>query len=169
VPVSEDEIARKVIELSREGYYCGQILVAIGLDRQEKTNWDLIRAVEGLKGGLGFSGKICGTLTGAVCLLGLYAGRGQVQENPDPRLDFMVQELVDWFQEEIGKEYSGIDCEQIIEKYLDQDFSLICYPIITMTYLRVANILQTHGFDLEKGRTGPYVITTIKAMEKNQS
>ncbi|MDP6178461.1 MAG: C-GCAxxG-C-C family protein, partial [Desulfatiglandales bacterium] len=111
-----EKVAQKAIELAREGFCYSQILVALSLAHQRKTNRDLIRAMEGLKGGLGFSDKICGSLTGAVCLLGLYAWRGSFSEKPDPRLDLMVLELIERFEEKIGEKYGGIDCDQITEE-----------------------------------------------------
>ena len=71
----------------------------LGLEQQGKHNPDLVRAMTGLANGLGHCGKICGVVTGAVCLLGLYAGRGEAQEpKTDGVLDSMVQELVAWFE-----------------------------------------------------------------------
>lgn len=69
-----DEIAR-MGQLHLQGFHCSQIMLILGLERQGKTNPDLVRAMTGLAGGLGFGGKNCGALTGAACLLGLYAGR----------------------------------------------------------------------------------------------
>jgi len=148
-----DGIEPKLEELVEAGYECSQILVALGLDKQGKTNWDLIRSVEGLKGGLGYSGKICGALTGAACLLGLYAGRGLNGEEPNSELDPMILELVDWYEETIGNEYGGIDCDQITANCLDnEELSLTCIPIVIKTYHKVEEILKAHGFDMAKGR-----------------
>ncbi len=148
-----NEIDQKLEELVEAGYECSQTLIALGLYRQGKTNWDLIRCVEGLKGGLGYSGKTCGALTGAACLLGLYAGRGPEEEGPDSELDSMILELVEWYEETIGKEYGGIDCDQITANCLDNDeLSLTCVPIVIRTFHKVEEILESHGFDVEKGR-----------------
>ncbi|WMT83604.1 C-GCAxxG-C-C family protein [Terrisporobacter mayombei] len=47
------------------------------LDLEGKENPDLIRAMGGLIGGLGFNQKICGALTGGVCILGYFASKGE--------------------------------------------------------------------------------------------
>ncbi len=43
----------------------------------------------GLAGGLGFSGEVCGVLTGAECRLGLYAGKRNTHEEENERLNMM--------------------------------------------------------------------------------
>ena len=148
-----DDIDPKLEELIEAGYECSQILLAMGLHRQGKTNWDLIRSAEGLKGGLGYSGKTCGALTGGACLLGLYAGRGPENEDPNSELDPMILELVEWFEETIGKQYGGINCDQITATCLDnEELSLTCIPIVMKIYDKVEEILKSRGFDITKGR-----------------
>jgi len=147
------ELENKLEDLFAKGYECSQIMVALGLYCQGKTNWDLLRSIESLTGGLGYSGKICGALTGAACMLGLYAGRGPAEEETSVELNPMVRELVDWYEETIGKEYGGITCDHITERCLDTDeLSLPCMPIVTKTYQKAKNILSSRGFDMEKGR-----------------
>lgn len=41
----------RMIELQRQGLYCSQILVSMGLQDQDKDNPDLVRAVQALAGG----------------------------------------------------------------------------------------------------------------------
>lgn len=148
-----DGIDPKLEALVEAGYECSQILVAMGLHKQGKTNWDLVRSVEGLKGGLGYSGKLCGALSGGVCLLSLYAGRGPEDEEPNAELDPMILELVEWFEETIGKEYGGIDCDQITASCLDnEELSLTCIPIVMKISDKVAEILKARGFDMSKGQ-----------------
>lgn len=148
-----DDIDPKLEELIEAGYECSQILVAMGLHRQGKTNWDLIRSLEGLKGGLGYSGKLCGALTGGASLLSLYAGRGPEAEPPSPELDPMILEFVEWFEETVGKKYGGTDCDQITSTCLDnEELSLTCVPIVINAFDKIEEILKAHGFDLNKGR-----------------
>ena len=51
----------RMLELSGQGYFCAQILMILALESEGKEDPDLIRAVGGLNGGLGFSGRTCGT------------------------------------------------------------------------------------------------------------
>ena len=87
-----DEMDR-LIELRKQGFFCSQILILLGLELQGKDNPDLVRAMHALAGGLGFTGETCGSLMGGASLLGLYAGKGAPGDEDDPRLIFMVEDL----------------------------------------------------------------------------
>lgn len=139
-----NEIAR-IAQLHAQGFHCSQILVILGLEQQGKCNPDVVRAVTGLAGGLGFTGKVCGALSGAVCLLGLYAGRGEVEERENHILNTMIEELVVWFEEKFGKDYGGIDCEVILQ---DDPWNRItrCPILVTETYLKTKELLEENGF-----------------------
>lgn len=141
----------RMIELAGQGFYCSQILMFLGLEAQGKENPDLIRAMAGLAGGVGFTGDTCGALTGGACLLGLFAGRGHADEEEDPRLNLMIGEFLNWFTEEYSSLYGGIHCEDI----LDDDpanQTTRCPGIVTRTYERVKALLDENGYDLTEGR-----------------
>jgi len=141
-----DEMFR-MIELGGKGFYCSQILLFLGLEAQGKENPDLIRAMAGLAGGLGFSGDTCGALSGAACLLGLYAGKGLDGEAEDPRLNLMVGELVEWFSDEYGKLYGGVRCDIILDND-PQSRSTRCPSLVLATYEKAKALLLENGFDL---------------------
>ena len=86
-------------ELKAQGFVCSQIIVKMGLDLQGKEDPDLLRADQGLAGGLGYNGDVCGCLSAGVCLLGLYAGKGNAEEKDDPRLLFMIEDYLKWFKQ----------------------------------------------------------------------
>lgn len=145
-----DEMVR-ITQLRAEGFHCSQILLILGLERQWKRNPDLVRAMTGLANGLGDCGKICGVLTGAVCLLGLYAGRGERDEQEDHRLSIMVQNLVDWFEEKYTQSYGGTDCQTILA---DDPWNkmLRCPAMVIDTYARTMELLADNGFTAAEGR-----------------
>ncbi|MGO9022545.1 MAG: DVU_1555 family C-GCAxxG-C-C protein [Syntrophobacteraceae bacterium] len=145
-----DEMMR-MMELGRQGFYCSQILLFMGLEAQGKSNTDLIRVMSGLAGGLGFSGELCGALTGGACLLGLYAGRGLPEEEEDPRLNLMITELVEWFAQEYGRVYGGIRCETILGDDPGAHRTR-CPTLVLGTYEKVKALLLENGFDLSGGR-----------------
>jgi len=147
-----DGIQGQIATLSARGYCCSQIIVVLALEWQQKVNWDVVRSMTGLKGGLGCSGEICGALTGTVCMMGLYAGHGPAGEQPDLRLDPMVQELVDWFWEEIGSMHGGIACDDITGNGDSGGATDVCQSIILETYVQATTILTANGFDLGRGR-----------------
>lgn len=140
----DGEVAR-MAELRAQGFHCSQILLILGLERQGKQNPDLVRAMTGLANGLGDSGKICGVLTGGVCLLGLYAGRGEVAEQEHHQLNIMIQNLVVWFEQTFGENYGGIDCQSILN---DDPWNrmLRCPNMVLETYVKVEQLLAENGF-----------------------
>ena len=57
----------RIMELSRQGLYCAQIMVQLALDAEGRENPELVQAVRGLCGGFAWSGGPCGVLSGGVC------------------------------------------------------------------------------------------------------
>ncbi len=147
----DDEMIR-MIQLANQGFYCSQVLLFMGLEAQGKADADLIRAMAGLAGGLGFAGDVCGALTGGACLLGLYAGKGTPEEEEDPRLHVMVGELVEWFGQEYGQQYGGIRCDTILDDE-PQNRTTRCPALVLSTYEKVKALLVENGFDLSEGRS----------------
>ncbi len=145
-----DELLR-MLELAGQRFHCSQILLFLGLDAQEKQNPDLIRAMAGLAGGVGFCGDICGALTGGACLLALYAGRGTADEEEDPRLNVMINELVEWFTQEFSECYGGIHCREILGDDPRNQTSR-CPELVTRTYEKVKFLLLENDLDLSEGR-----------------
>ncbi len=130
----------RMMELSMQGFGCSQIMMLLALEAQGKSNPDLVRAVSGLQGGLGFSGKTCGCLTTGCCLLGLYAGRGTAEEVEDSRMQPMIQALVEWFEQEYTGKYGGIDCTVILQGDPRNQVSR-CPGVVMETLIKVREIL----------------------------
>ncbi|HEX7555587.1 MAG TPA: C-GCAxxG-C-C family protein [Leptolinea sp.] len=141
------EDIERMRELRQQGFYCSQILLIMGLELQGKNNPDLVGAVHGLAGGLGFNGELCGGLTGGACLLGLYAGRKNAGDEEDPRLDFMIEDLVKWFKSTVGEKYGGCKCDDIIGDQPGNQASR-CPVIVAGTFQKVKDLLVENGFDL---------------------
>lgn len=139
-----DQETMRLIELGRQGFQCSQILLMLGLEAQGKSDPDLIRAMEGLAGGLGFAGEVCGALSGGACLLGLYAGRGRAEENADPRLNMMIGDLVEWFSAEYGARYGGIRCQEILD-HEPQARTRRCPGMVLGVLARCKELLREHG------------------------
>ncbi|MBI4962888.1 MAG: C_GCAxxG_C_C family protein [Desulfomonile tiedjei] len=147
-----------MIQRVQQGFHCSEILLFAGLDAQGKTNPDLIRTVSGLAGGVGFSGELCGALTGGACLLGLYNGRGSENEEADPRLNIMVSELMDWFASKYGAQYGGIRCREITEDDPKKQPER-CPRIVAGVLKKVQSLLAENGFEWKQAssldETGP--------------
>lgn len=145
-----DDLIR-MLELAGQGFHCSQILLFLGLDAQGKTNSDLIRAMAGLAGGVGFTGDTCGALTGGACLIALYGGRATPEEEEHPRLNLMIGELVDWFTSEFGELYGGIHCRDILAEDAANQ-AVRCPGLVQGTFEKVVSILTENGIDMTEGR-----------------
>ncbi len=143
----DEYTAQRMRELKSQGYFCSQILMIMGLELQGKDNPDLIRALHGLAGGLGFTGETCGALTGGATLLGLYAGKGTPEEPENLRLNFMIEDLVKWFKDGFGQEYGGIRCEEILAGN-PHNTGIRCPLMVAGTLQKVKELLIENGFDL---------------------
>ena len=136
----------RMLQRVQQGFHCSEILLFAGLEAQGKTNPDLIKAMSALAGGVGFSGEICGALTGGACLLGLYNGRGHEKENADPRINIMVSELMDWFSSKYGTQYGGIRCREITEDD-SRNQPQRCPRIVAGVLKKVKLLLQQNGLE----------------------
>lgn len=130
----------------QQGFFCSQIILLEGLEMLGKQNPDLVRAMHPLANGLGGSGEICGALTGAACLLGLYAGKGAPEDDVDERLDVMVTQLVDWFTEYTAQ-YGSIRCEDILQGN-PANRPARCPGLVLACLQKDKELLVENGFDL---------------------
>jgi C_GCAxxG_C_C family probable redox protein len=148
--MNEDDF--RVAELALKGYKCSHILVQIGLDAQGRNNPELLRAMSGLANGMG-SGMSCGALTGGCCLIGMYAGMGGNGQDEHGRLPLMLEEYTEWFREEFGQRYGGIDCAKIMQD--DPQLKVQRCPALILAAVKKAReILEANGFELD-GVSGP--------------
>jgi hypothetical protein len=136
-----------VIRLAGRGYCCSQILLILALEAQGRTNRELVRAAGGLCMGVAESGGSCGILSGAACVLALYAGKGNDEEKTDERLSLMYTELTEWFEETVGKRYGGLTCTHILGEGPRRPAPGLCGQILVDTHKKVLNILSENGFD----------------------
>jgi C_GCAxxG_C_C family probable redox protein len=144
-----DDVDIRMMQLKVKGYCCAQILLILALESQGKENPDLTRAANGLCFGINGSGEVCGALSGAACLISLYAGKGKDDETPDSQYTKMLSELTDWFRSAIGDEYGGTRCGDILARFPDRG---VCGPIVADTYEKCMEILVSNGFDPATGR-----------------
>jgi len=142
----------RMFELATQGFGCSQILAQMALEEQGKANPDFVRAMTGLLSGMS-CGKVCGALTGACCVLGLYAGKGSAEEHADPRLKLMLSQLVEWFEAEYTSRYGSTECAGIVgdDPKLRQTR---CPQIVAETFEKLKKILADNRYDLGQGR-GP--------------
>ena len=128
----------RIMELSREGLYCAQIMVQLALDAEGKENPELIEAVRGLCGGFAWSGGPCGALSGGACLLSLL-GRGlEISEREE-----LVAEFHRWFAGRTAQ-FGGEDCNDITGGDRGNMFS-VCPGVIIDSYEKCVELLAERG------------------------
>lgn len=134
-----------LFQLATQGFCCSQILIILGLEENGEDNPGLVRAMQGLCGGLGRSGGTCGALTGGVCLLSLKAGKGTAAESSDPNLGKMINEFLQWFDDQ----HSSRDCAAIIGTNLSENtaYPVKCGALVTATYEKVQEILANAAME----------------------
>ena len=142
-----DEIVMQMIELAEKNYNCSQIMMILALQQEGKENPGLVRAMSGLGDGCGFFQETCGIMTGAASVLSWYAGKGADSEEESAKLLPMLQDLGDWFQQEIGAKYSGTRCRDIAGDLVGTpECKQICGGVILQTYNKVNEILVSNNF-----------------------
>ena len=144
---SSDEIVMRMIELAGKNYNCSQIMMILALDQTGRENPELIRAMSGLGDGCGFFNETCGIMTAAASILSWYAGKGADSETESETLLPMLQELGDWFQDEISEKYQGTRCKDIVGDLVGtEEGKQICGGIIFQTYNKINEILAANKF-----------------------
>lgn len=141
-----DDTMLNILSLSGQGYCCSQIIILHGLNFFSGHNPELVRAMSGLCRGIGGPGHTCGVLTGAACLLGLYAGKGDESQEEDERLPVMLHSLARWFQE-LTSEFGGVRCADILHESSTVPDPEICGRLLAQTINQCLNILVDNGFD----------------------
>lgn len=141
----------RLMELSGEGYCCSQAIVQMGLEAQGRSDPVLIRAIGGLCGGMGTGKNVCGALSGAVCFLGLYLGKGGPEEEARPEFPRLTTALVDWFTRQYGHRYGGIDCLRLLEGN-QANHAKRCPQIVLESYLKAVELLAQAGIPLDGSR-----------------
>ncbi|NLT48873.1 MAG: C_GCAxxG_C_C family protein [Clostridiales bacterium] len=127
------EISR-IKELKFQGYCCSQIIMQMGLEGTGRENDDLIAAMAGLCDGM-HRGKVCGTLSSAICLLYLVAG------NQAGRL---CDELYEWFEDS----YGSVECDTIL-KGNPINKAAICGDLVESTYLKLVEMFEDNNIDFQ--------------------
>ena len=144
---SADEIVNRMIQLAEKKYNCSQIMMLLALEQEGRENPELVRAMSGLGDGCGFFKETCGIMTGAAGILAWHAGKGANDEEESEKLLPMLEELGDWFRQDIAAKYSGTKCKEIVGDLVGtDDGKQICGSIIFQTFGKVNEILASNGY-----------------------
>ncbi len=139
------DLTQRILELSQYGYFCSQILAILLLETIGEENPKLVQAMAGLNGGVGFSGGVCGCMTGGCCLLSYFTGKPDDSHYDSPHHKTALAEFTRWFTEEMEMEYQSIDCRDITKGNPAKRVQY-CPEIIAQTYEKCMEILESKGF-----------------------
>lgn len=141
--------AFRVFKLTSQGFCCTQTLIKMVLEDEEKENVDLIKAVHGLCGGIAYTKKTCGVLTGGICILGLYAGKGEPSKPCDDNYMNMMKEYINWFEEEFEKTecIDLVGAQEIEDDSANMNYPVKCGETLLKSYEKIQQILSEYGFD----------------------
>lgn len=142
-----NETAFRVFKLSALGYCCTQIMLKMALEDEGTENVDLVKSAHGLCKGVGGKQNTCGVLSGGILILSLYAGKGKDEEYSKENYGTMVNEFLNWFEEE----FKSTDCVDIIgvKEFNDGEnsYMLKCGDIVIKSYEKVIEILLKYDYE----------------------
>ena len=138
------DLMDRIMELSRYGYFCSQILAILMLEAVGEENPKLVQAMAGLNGGIGFSGDVCGCMAGGCCILSYFTGKPDADSYDSPHHKSAQGEFVQWFTEEMELEYQTIDCRDITKGNPAKRVQY-CPQIIAQTFEKCMEILEERG------------------------
>lgn len=139
------DLYERIIELSSMGYHCSQMVMIMTMEAIGEENPQLVKALGGLGGGIGYCGDTCGCLTGGACAIGLFLGNLAPQEKEDIQMKPAVQELYQWFHKKTEEDFGAFYCRDITSNL---DWGVImeqCPALIADTYTKVIEILTKRG------------------------
>jgi C_GCAxxG_C_C family probable redox protein len=116
-----EEMREKAIELFKQRLHCSQVLAMVGMEKLGINDPAVIKALGAFGGGIGGTGNICGTLVGAVSVIGSLYSRGSLEEKENPRMWAATKKILKIF-EEFAAPHGGTNCCQIARvDWMDRD------------------------------------------------
>jgi C_GCAxxG_C_C family probable redox protein len=126
------------IQLHDSGNSCAESVVkACNTCMKLNLSDDAIRMSSGLGGGLGGSGCVCGALNGACLILGVIAGRREVDEKAKPEIYKNIRE----FQQRFVKRF-GSTCCHVLK---GPELRVSCGDLTGNTVAMLEEFLQEKG------------------------
>lgn len=138
------DLIDRIMELSRYGYFCSQILMLLTLETVGEENKDLVRTVGGLDGGVGYSQGCCGCMTGGACVISYFTGKGEDTGFESPEHKSALGEFTRWFEDEMTADFGGVECRDITKGNPAKRVEY-CPQIIASTFEKCMEILGEKG------------------------
>ena len=119
-------------------------LAILLLDTIGEENPALVRCMQGLNGGIGGSGDVCGCMAAGCCLISYFTGKPADDEFDSPHHKGAMGEFTQWFQNEMEMEYMSYDCSGIVGSNPAKKVQY-CPSILAATYEKCMEILENRG------------------------
>ncbi len=108
-----EKMAENAVELFAKGFHCSQAVFCACANLFEKEPPpEVIAALAPFAGGMGGSGQVCGTLSGALATIGFTLGKTEPQKENHKQMGSVSSAMMQKFAE-IGEPYGGINCSDI--------------------------------------------------------
>jgi len=128
-----------------ESNNCAQSIIRAFADLDESAEAAVIPLGWALGGGLVAQGHVCGTLLGAVMVLG---AKLRYEYNlPSADVEALVKEFIEEFQ----ARYGSTQCRDIVGELEPEGFEQICRPMVYNTCLLIEELLAMFGEENDEG------------------
>jgi C_GCAxxG_C_C family probable redox protein len=151
--MTREEMRDKAVRLMMKNrFHCSQAVLAVGQEKLERNDGEVIKAMGAFGGGLGGNGEVCGAVAGALAVMGLRFSRAFEDEKEDPKMWSYTQEILERFQKEIVNHHDSILCREIarvdwknreqVKGYYKSEKVLECGRIVGDTAMLVGELLE---------------------------
>ena len=107
--MSPEEMRQKAMDLFTKRFHCSQAVLAVGQEKMNIVNEDVVKSVGSFGGGIASSGRVCGALLGGIALISSLYSRGNLEGKEDPRMWHLSRELAKKF-EELTEPFGSVNC-----------------------------------------------------------
>jgi C_GCAxxG_C_C family probable redox protein len=110
--MTPEEMRDKAVDLSTRRFHCSQVVLAVGQEKMDVVNEEVVKAMGAFGGGIAGTSRVCGCLTGGVALISSLFSRGNIQGKEDPKMWSLSHKFIRQF-EELTREHGGVNCRDI--------------------------------------------------------
>ena len=119
--MTPEEMGQRAQEFLKQGFHWSQAVLAVGLEKMEIENTEVVKALGLFGGGISGTGGICGIFTGGIALISSISSRGTLEEKESPDMWRLGHQLDNKFGE-LTSEFGGKSCSQIARvDWMDRD------------------------------------------------
>jgi C_GCAxxG_C_C family probable redox protein len=154
--MTPEQMRDKASDLYSRRFHCTQAVLCAGLEKIGKVNEEVIKAFGAFGGGIAWSGRTCGALTGGIGVIASIFGRGNLKSTEDSRMRPICRKFIVEF-EKLTHVYGGTDCrdiarinwqdEEMVKTFLNDPESSrkVCVQLVGDTAFALGRLLEAEG------------------------